>query len=195
MPNSYNMFIRVKKVKKRSGKVYEYAHLVRGVWRKKRIKREEGKIRFRKFNNSIHKYSQFLGKVYRSDEKSKEVDFKRYFNEEQVKILEIEEIYRNLIEYELLCRGFVNQRGVLIKDQNCVDLKRLIVHDGKGDIVIKLKDMGGYLCALNLEGLFKIKKISNKYEGMELLKRFKSLGIQLEPDQFFILADRLLKEE
>ena|SRR3989344_3840208 len=187
------MFIRVKKVKKRSGKVYEYAHLVRGVWRKRRLTSDtQGNRRFRKFNNSIHDYQKFLGRVYRFEKLDKDIDFDGF--EDYVCKNKTEDIYKKLVEFELLCRGFKLRKGVYVIGNLHVDLRRSIVHDGKSDVVIKLQDLGGYLCSSTLDDLFQVKKISNRYEGLYLMKKLKAVGIKLDSDQFFILADKLLKE-
>src|SRR3989338_10247690 len=135
------MFIRVKKVKKRSGKVYEYAHLVRGIWRKRRLTSDaQGNRRFRKFNNSVHDYQKFLGRVYRF-EKNKDIDFGDF--EDYVNKNKTEDIYRKLIGDELLCRGFKFRKGIYVIGGLHVDLDRIIVHDGKSDVVIKLQDFSG----------------------------------------------------
>src|SRR3989338_7259540 len=122
------MFIRVKKVKKLGGGVYEYAHLVRGVWKRKKLIKIEGKRKFKQFNNSVHKYSKFLGRVYRFENK-KELDFEEFFYggfEGFVKINGIVDIYKKLIEYELACRGFNNKGRILFNSRLFVDLDRLV---------------------------------------------------------------------
>ena len=190
------MFIRVKKVKKRNGRVYEYAHLVHGIWRKRRLKKGLEKNKFIKFNNSVHKYKGIIGRVYRF-ENNKQINFDNFFDagfESFVENNVIEDIYKKLIEYELVSRNFRKIGKVYSKSGIFVDLDRLIVHNGKSDAVIKLNDFSGYLCSLNLEDLFKIKKIENKYEGIYLVKKMKSLGIKISPENFFILANKLLEE-
>lgn len=190
------MFIRVKKVKKSSGKIYEYAHLVRGIWRKRRLFFEEGgNRRFRKYNNSVHRYYKFLGRVYKFGY-TKDINYDDFFDDFQdfVSKNKVDDIYKKLIEYELLARGFKLNRGVFIMNNVHVDLKRLIVHDGSNDVVAKLGNFSGYLCSITLDDLFSVKKISNRHEGIYLMKKLKAIGIKLNHDQFFILADKLLKE-
>ncbi len=188
------MFIRIKKVKKRNGKEYEYAHLVQGIWKRKRLKENEGKRYFKKFNNSLHKYKRFIGRVYKFENKN--IDFEEFLGsnfEEFVNKCSVSDIYKKLLEYELIRRGFKKRKEIYSRDNLFVDLNRLIVHDGKSDVVIKLRDVGGYLCSLNLDELFNIKKISNKYEGLYLLKRLRMAGIKLDADQFYILAEKMLE--
>ena len=188
------MFIRVKKVKKKSG-IYEYAHLVSGVWRRKRLKTFDDKRKFVKFENSIHKYGGFLGRVYRFHDSKKEIGFENYFGNfrEFVEKNNIEDIYKKLISYELLCSDFKDVSGIFINKNLHVDLNRFVVHGGSKDVVIKMKDFSGYLCSLTLENLFQIKKIESKYDGVYLLKKLKSIGIQLNPDNFYVLANKLIK--
>lgn len=189
------MFIRVKKVKKRSGKIYEYAHLVKGVWKRRKLIRTEEGRKFKHFNNSVHKYSDFLGRVYRFEDKQ-ELDFEIFFDnfKDFVNNNEISEVYKKLIEFELLSRGFNDKKGVLHNSGLFVDLKRNCVHDGKGDVVVKIKKHSGYICNKNLEELFEINKIQNKAGGVYLLKKFKSLGMDITPENFYLIADKLLKE-
>lgn len=188
------MFIRVKKVKKRNGKVYEYAHLVQGAWRKRRQIIKEDGWGFRKFNNSVHDYKGFLGRVYRLEDKK--IDFNDFFSDfaKFVDKNDVENIYKKLLEYELLSRGFFRKKGIFTNKEIFVDLNRMIVHNGRDDVVIKLRDFSGCLCSKTLGDLFEIKKVSNRHEGIYLMKKLKAVGVMLNSDQFFTLADRLLKE-
>ena len=189
------MFIRLKKVKKRDKKIYEYAHLVHGVWRKRRSIIKEGKGGFRKFNNSIHSYKGFLGRVYKFDDEKK-VEFDSFFSDFRnfVNKNEVNKIYEKLLEYELLSRGFAKKRGLFVNEGIFVDLNRLIVHNGRGDVVVKLRAFSGCLCSFTLNELFKVDKVTNRYEGMYLMKKLKAVGIALSGEQFFILVDELLKK-
>ncbi len=190
------MFIRLKTVKKSNGQIYEYAHLVRGVWRRKKLCIKGGKHYFKKYNNSVHKYDSFIGRAYRFNKIRQNinlnsflgVDFNVFANNSK-----IEDIYKKLIEYELISRGFNRCGSVLSYGRLFVDLDRRLVHDGENDVVLKLNDVGGYLCSLNLNELFKILNIENRYEGIELMKKLKNVGIVLNSEHFFILADCLLK--
>ena len=189
------MFIRVKKVKKRNGNVYEYAHLVHGIWKRKRLKELEGKRFFKRFNNSVHNYKRFLGRVYRF-ENLKEKDFEGFLGESFGEFVEknnVKEIYRKLLEYELVCCGFRNKKGVYFRDNIFVDLNRLVVHDGKSDVVVKLKDFSGYLCSLNLDELFKIQRINGRHEGVYFLKKLRMAGISLNAEQVYTLVEKMLK--
>ena len=189
------MFIRVKKVKK-GDEIYEYAHLVSGVWKRKKLKNFEMGRKFVKFNNSVHNYGDFLGRVYRLQEVERNVELKNYLGDfkEFVNNKDVKGIYGELIGYELYCRGFNKIHGVFVRNNLHVDLKRKVVHDGSKDVVIKMKDFSGYLCSLTLENLFQINKIQNRYDGIYLVKKLRSIGIELSPDNFYILADKLLKQ-
>ncbi len=192
------MFIRVKRVKKSSGKVYEYAHLVHGIWRKRRqIFKDDGNKGFRKFDNSVHKYNKFLGRVYRFGVLDEKLTLKDYLGtdfENFVNDKDVESVYNALLSYELIIRGFKKRKKLYYKNNLFVDLHRLIVHDGRTDAVIKINEFSGYLCSTNLESLFDIKKIANRNEGMYLLKRLRMVGIKLDADHFYILVNKLIKE-
>ncbi len=188
------MFIRVKAVKKQ-GKEYEYAHLVNGIWRRKRLVRTDDGKRFRRYNNSIHKYNRIIGRVYRFENK-KDVgldDFLGCRFEDFVVDKEAEEIYRKLIEYELVCCGFKKIKNVYHGGRLFADLNRLVVHDGCNDIVLKIQERSGYLCSYSLKELFDIKKISGRYEGILLMKKLRMTGVKISADNFFVLINRLLK--
>ena len=183
------MYIRVKKVKKKSGKVYEYGHLVLSKWRKR------AKIRGGS-RNPVQKYKKFIGRVYRYEPSyfCELEDFLGGDFEKFVERAKISEIYKKLIEYELISCGFKKHHDVFREGDVFVDLYKLMVYNSKGDVIIKTKERGGYLCNLNLEELFKFEYLRGRSDGMELLKRIKMNGIKIEGDKFFILANKLLKE-
>ena len=188
------MFIRVKRVKKGNGKVYEYAHLVHGIWKRRRLKENEERRYFKKFNNSIHNYRGFIGRVYRFDRNN--LDFEEFLKDSFENFVEnnnVDGIYKKLLEYELACCGFRKRKGVYFNKNVFVDLNRLVVHDGKSDVVVKLKDFSGYLCSFNLDELFKIKKITGRYEGVYFLKKLRMVGISLNSEQVYILVEKMLR--
>ncbi len=194
VPNLFIMFIRVKKVKN-EGREYEYAHLVRGIWRRKRLVRGVNKKRFREYNNSIHKYDSIIGRVHRFENK-KEAEFEEFLGcgfDEFVTNNNVEDIYRGLISYELYCCGFKEIENVYCGGRIFVDLNRLIVHDGCNDVVLKIQETGGYLCSLSLRELFDIKKITGRYEGVLLMKKLRMAGVKISADNFFILVNKILK--
>ena len=190
------MFIRLKKVKKRSGKEYEYAHLVRGVWKKRKKVVTSERVFIKNFNNSVHRYSKMLGRAYRF-EKIRDLDFSAFLGTDFENFTEnnsVEEIYKKLLEYELVCRGFKKINGVYNCGRIYVDLGRLIIHDGKRDVVLKLNERGGYLCSLNLNDLFNIKSVNGRYEGIHLMKKLKMCGVNMGADNFYFLVNSLLKK-
>jgi len=194
VPNLFIMFIRVKKVKKERGE-YEYAHLVSGIWRRKRLVRDINEKKFRKYNNSIHKYEGMIGRVYRFENK-KEIGLAEFLGcrfEDFVVSKNTEDIYAALIQYELCCCGFKEINGVYHGGRMFVDLNRLIVHDGCNDVVLKIQERSGYLCSLSLRGLFDIKKISGRYEGILLMKKLKMAGVKINADDFFVLVNKMLE--
>ena len=82
----------------------------------------------------------------------------------------------------------------MINNNLYVDLNRLIVHNGKKDVVIKLQEKSGHLCSKTLEELFKIENINGRYEGMQLLKKLKMVGLKLKPEEFYLLAQKMIKK-
>jgi hypothetical protein len=195
------MFIRVKKVKK-GEKVYEYAHLVSGEWRKRRVRlvtagtnRGKGsKKEVRKFNNSVHKYHGLVGRVYRFTEKDKKVNHTAHF-ENALNSGKIEEVYKSLVQKELESRNFVLDKGIYFRDGLFVDLNRLMVHDGRGDVVLKLSEHSGYFCTHTLRELFAINKIQGRSEGMYFMRKLKQTGLDVKPEEFFKIASMMLEKK
>ena len=154
--------------------------------------KEEVKIGFRKFKNSVHNYKKFLGRVYRFGDNKINLsheDFKDIVSKN-----EIGEIYKKILEFELGKRGFIQKGRIFVNNGVFVDLERQIVYDKKGDVVVKMLDKSGYLCSSTLEELFKIDNINGRRDGIWLMKKLRMAGINLEPQNFYLLADRLLKE-
>ncbi len=181
------MFIRIKKIRKK-GKVYEYAHLVEGLWKKKK----EGDLTC----NSRQIYKAILGPVFRF-QKVSSFELEEFLTVSFKKFLETHslfEIYGTLLGYVLFCRGFKNLDGLFLKEGIFVDFEKRVVCCGKKNVVLKVEDVGGYICQFTLTALFEIKKIQTKKEGLLLLRSLKRVGIHLQPDQFFLLVDKLLRE-
>ncbi|MBI5392146.1 hypothetical protein HZB00_04045 [Candidatus Woesearchaeota archaeon] len=184
-------------MKKRNGNVYEYAHLVHGIWKQRRLSVESGKRTFHSYKNSVHEYSRFMGRVYRFQDLYVELSFADLYGysfSEFVQDHSLSAIYSRLIEHRLLCRGFIRKENVLQYGSLFVDLERLIVHDGERDTVLKLNPISGYLCSHTLIDLFQIQKIQTRLEGKSLLQKLRAAGITLTPVDFFVLADKLLRE-
>ncbi len=185
------MFIRCKKVKKSSGHEYEYAHLVKGEWKTKRRKQTKTGTKYTKYNNSIHQYTKTLGKVHRYIQSNKDIE---NFEEEIQNLEKIEEVYRHLLKTKLENLDFKKKTdNIYTKDGIYVDMDRLMVHDGKTDVVLKVSKKSGYLCGYTLEKLFEIKKIENRHEGIHLLKKLRMTGIELKPEEFYLLAQKMIK--
>ena len=190
------MYIRIKRVRKKNGKVYDYAHLIEGVWKKKKKVLIDGKKSFKGFNNSVQKYRVFLGRVYICNITNSQ-PFENFFGcefNDFVRDNNVEQVYLSLVKYELLIRGFKEINEKLIKDGFVVDLKKKSFSDSSRELVFKLGERGGYLCNYTLEKVLEVKKIKNKQEGINLMKNIKSAGIKLDGDQFFALANKLLEK-
>ncbi|MBS3168214.1 hypothetical protein J4216_03760 [Candidatus Woesearchaeota archaeon] len=189
------MYIRLKKVKKGKGSVYEYAHLVEGVWKKrKQIKEEIQGPKFRRFNNSTHKYIRFLGRVYHFEEDLMRGDQDLKDFENLIKNLSVKELYYILIGNILLSRGFIKKENAFFNGDFSVDLNSFTIRRLDQEVVLKLLKRGGYLCKYSLEELFKVDRVNNREEGLFFMKKLKMVGIELNANLFFILVSKLLKE-
>lgn len=187
VPNFYRMYIRVKKVKKKSGKVYEYGHLVLSKWRKRAKIRGGSK-------KPVQKYQKLIGRVYRYSP-SYFTEFEDFVGGDYKEFVEksnVKEVYGKFLEYELISCGFKKIGKVLAHNGLFVDLERLIVYNHKGEAIIKVGEKSNYLCSLNLEELFKFEYLTGKQDGMQLLKKLRMAGIKIEPENFFILAKKML---
>ncbi|GEM_PF-3013599 len=191
------MFVRMKGVKKKNGALYEYAHLVHGIWRRRRVQvSDSGEKQLRPYRNSVHKYAQFLGRVYRFHEVREISTLDSFCGgsfSNFVATATPEQIYTRLLAHTLLTQGFRQYHHVFLYGSLVVDLSRKLVHDGNQDIVLKLQQRSGYLCSYTLEQLFQIQSIRNRIEGVTLLRALQSVGIVLSSDHFFCLADRFLQ--
>ena len=175
------MFIRVKRVKNGYSQEYEYAYLIQGIWKK-------GK------SNSKHIYHGILGPVYKL---SNQLDYSfedafhtKFFDFIQTKTTK--EIYTQLIVLELINCGFRHKNNVYYKDHIIVDLNRLIVHNQGKDVVLKTKNIGGYICSKTLEELYSFEQIRGRSEGLMLIKKLKQMGIKLEPNDFYELITKIM---
>ena len=190
------MFIRTKKVKKKN-KTYEYAHLVVGVWKKEQINNTKEKRHLAPYKNARHVYCTFLGPVVRITTVFP-LEFETFFDgcfEEFVHLKTPSQIYTALLNYVLCSHGFKPYSTfVFVHDSLFVDLNKQTVQKEGKKIVLKIQNVGGYICALTLNQLFTLTRIATKQEGLALLKILKRMGISLTSKQFFVLVDKLLKE-
>ena len=181
------MFIRVKKVIK-GGREYEYAYLVNSKWRKRAKRKGMNKW-------PEHIYLGHIGRVYRF-EPSYFASFEEFVGGNFEEFLDnclIEEIYRKFMEYELFSCGFKKNGSLYQNNGVFVDFDRLMVHCGGKEAVVKIRKNRGYICSCYLEGLFKIKNVEDRATGMDLMKRIKQLGIDLEPKNFYLLVKKMIK--
>ena len=181
------MFLRVRKVKKKSGKEYEYGYLVNSKWRKRAKKKGMKKW-------PEHKYVKQVGRVYRyKPEYTKE--FEEFLGEDFEGFTEkneVNKIYKSLIKYQLLNCGFTENNNVYANGEIIVDLNRLMVHSNGKEAIVRINEKRGYICSHYLEELFKFSKINGREEGMELMKKIKQLGLQVDAEKFYILAKKLI---
>ncbi len=181
------MFLRLRKVKKKSGKEYEYGYLVNSKWRKRAKRKGMNKW-------PEHKYIKQVGRVYRYKPEYTNT-FEEFLGENFEEFVEtnaVQDIYKKFIEYELLNSNFKKNDNVYLSGDLIIDLNRLMVHSKGNEAIAKINEKRGYICSLYLEELFKFQKINGREEGMELMKKMKQLGLQINAERFYVIVQKLL---
>jgi len=177
-------YIRVKKLRKKSGKEYRYAYVVENKWRKRGSHGSKKGAR--------QKVKAYLGKVY---------DFKRVFDKEfvahfsvgdvkeHVDLYGIDGVARNLVRLELLNHGFEEvgdfysngSLAVYINDKEFL-IKHLKEEKDK-KIVLAMNE--GFLCKETFSNLIKFKGNGNEQEvGLQLANAFVEAGLKVPKEVF-----------
>jgi hypothetical protein len=164
------VYLRIKKIK---GK--EYAYLVKSKLRK---------------SGPRQKVKAYLGRVYRLS-KEKGLDFWGSVNAEQESYLRLaskEKMLHDLIRFELLKHGFVNDPGtsnIWVKGSIRINIeKRRILNGTNSDCVLAINE--GYLCGSKIKRLLNYERKNGVEEsGYELAKLFVDSGIDI-PQELFI---------
>lgn len=184
------VFIRTKRIKKKSGNVYTYAYLVENKWKKRTQSKQK----------SRQKVKAYLGRVYKLEKKS-ELDFlellsindvEKYINSGNKK-----EIIIDLVKFELLKHGF-DEVGSLVSNGGVFfDLDKLefSVLEGckrKEGIVLNLNE--GFMCKQTIKGLVCFNAEGTEEEaGYKFAKAFVEAGIDVPKEVFVELFAKLFK--
>ncbi len=166
------MFIRIKNVKNKQGKIYPYAYLVDNKWYKRGTK-NKGK-------GSRQKVTKYLGRVYEFDV-LKEEDFFSYNNienyNEYIKKNNRRKIINDIIKWELY-------RHAISKDEFEVDYINSKITKNKKKASIKINE--GILNSFTWKRLINFKFSGKQREdGINLAKFFVEAGLEV-PKEIFI---------
>jgi hypothetical protein len=184
------VFIRIKKLKKKSGNIYNYAYLVENKWKK----RAKGK------KKSRQKVKGYLGRVYNIDKKS-DIDFLESFSIESFdKYIDSKgkkDIIIDLVKYELLKHGFdevgsLVSNGEIFFDLDKVELSVLEGLKRKPGIVLSLNE--GFMCKETIRRLTHFYVEGTEEEvGYKFAKAFVEAGIDVPKEIFVGLFGKLFK--
>jgi len=168
-------FVRIKRIKKRSGNVYLYAYLVENRWRKRPRSGNMG---------SRQKVKKYLGRAYEYEEKE-DSEFLEYNNINDIDAYVVKNSFRCIVA-DLVCwevdrhkvRGFKVSADAVRKDGN--------------NCVIKMNE--GFLCGYTLGRLARFTAIGDEREdGIELAKSFVDAGIEVPKELFVKIFQKLTK--
>ena len=156
-------FIRIKRIKGN-----EYAYIVENKWKKKKVKQ---------------KTKKYLGRVYRFD--VKDSDFFSFYNvgvEDYISKNSKDQMIKDLIRWELVRHGFIEEGGVLINGGCKVDIsKKKVLNDKVNNIALAFHE--GYMLGDGLSRLFKF-EASVQEEAYDLAKLFVESGFQVTQEVF-----------
>ncbi|HLC96229.1 MAG TPA: hypothetical protein VJH97_02815 [Candidatus Nanoarchaeia archaeon] len=159
------VYIRIKKIKKKSGNCYEYAYLVENTWKK----RKQG---------ARQKVKAFLGRVHKPVI-SNDVDFLQHHSimdiNQYVKENGLGKITRDLITWELHKHDLQNDISI--------DFENRVVRRYKNKAVVQMNE--GFLCDYTLKKLLGFRFKDDENAGITLAKAFVEAGIKI-PEELFI---------
>lgn len=164
-------YIRIKRIKKKSGNSYEYAYLVENKWRKRPGNGKPG---------ARQKVKAFLGRIYKPSLVN-EQDFFEYVKandvDAYVKENSLAKITRDLISWEFFKHDI---------DKNCifVDFENKIVRKYRNKVAVQMNE--GFLCGYTLKNLVNFRfKEAEENAGMALAKAFVEAGVKV-PEELFV---------
>ena len=184
------VFIRTKRIKKKSGNVYTYAYLVENKWKKRAVGKKK----------SRQKVKAYLGRVYKLDKES-ELDFLELFSindaENYVNNKSKKGIIIDLVKYELLKHGFdevgsLVSNGEIFFDLDKAEFSILEGYRRKPGIVLSLNE--GFMCKETLRRLTHFYAEGTEEEiGYKLAKSFVEAGIDVPKEIFVGVFGKLFK--
>jgi len=174
------MFIRIKNIKNKKGKVYPYAYLVDNKWYK-RGNKGKGK-------GSRQTVKRYLGRVY-SFSKVQDVDFFDFLKIEGIDdfILKNDKnkMIKNLVEWEFFRYGLDNGEFL-------VDFRNRKVLKGGKEISLRLNE--GLLNSYTLGRLLRFKFTGEEREdGFKMAKAFVEAGLEVPKEVFIGIFNKVYK--
>lgn len=174
------MFIRIKNIKNKKGKVYPYAYLVDNKWYKRGTKS--------KSKGSRQKVNRYLGRVH-SFSKAKDVYFFDYLRIDDIDdfILENDKnkIIKKLVEWEFF-------RHDIDKKEFFVDFSNKKVMKGKKEVSLKLNE--GLLNSYTLGKLLKFRfRGEEREDGFRMAKYFVEAGLEVPKEVFVGIFGKVYK--
>ncbi|MBW2983499.1 hypothetical protein KY361_00105 [Candidatus Woesearchaeota archaeon] len=184
------VFIRTKRIKKKSGNIYTYAYIVENKWKKRAKGRKKSRQRVK----------AYLGRVYKLD-KSSELDFLELLSikdiDNYVNSKSKKEVIIDLVKYELLKHGFdevgsLVSNGEIFFDLDKAEFSILEGYKRKQGIVLSLNE--GFMCKETLRMLTHFYAEGTEEEiGYKLAKSFVEAGIDVPKEVFVGLFAKLFK--
>lgn len=175
-------YIRVKKFKRKSGKVLEYAYIVENRW-KKRVGKGSKK-------GPRQKVKGYLGRVFKLDKKG-DIDFFSHFSidgvEDYIGNNDKRTIIMDLVRFELIRHGF-EEAGKLLSNGNIffdLDNNEFSSVKGKVNKKIVLELNEGFMCKETVEKLINFKVREEEDGGFRLAKTFVEAGLKV-PEEIFV---------
>lgn len=178
VPN-YLMFIRVKNIKNKKGRVYPYAYLVDNRWYK-RGTRQKGQ-------GSRQIVKKYLGRVY-SHSKTNDIGFYEHYKIENIEGYNgnhKEKILKDLVDWELF------RHNIDVKEYNIDHRNKKVV---KSDKEISLKLNEGLLCSYTLGRLHGFRFTGDeRQDGLRFAKAFVEAGLEIPKEVFIGLFSKVYK--
>ena len=173
-------FIRTKRIKKKSGAIYEYLYIVEN-------KRSRGK-------RMKQKMKKYLGRVYRHS-RDNVMDFYEFYEIEDVNRYIDEnskdDIIWDLIKLELFNHGFEEEKDVFSKDGCFVNLKDRKVYNERGNSVAFAFNEG-FLTTHAIRKILNF-RAEDEEDGYDFAKMFVEAGISIPQDVFVGVFRKVFK--
>lgn len=167
-------YIRVKRIKKKSGNVYEYAYLVENRWRKRISGGRKG---------ARQKVIAFLGRNYKRNVVN-ETSFLEYLKNDDLNSYisshGFKEIVCDLVRWELYKHDVLDV---------IVDFENFYVRNYKSNVCLQINE--GFLCDYSLKKLVNFKFAVDEHAGISLAKAFVDAGIAIPRELFIKLFEKM----
>lgn len=174
------MFIRIKNIKNKKGKVYPYAYLVDNKWYK-RGNKGKGK-------GSRQKVKMYLGRVH-SFSKVQDINFLGYLRinniDDYILKNDKNKIIKNLVEWEFF-------KYDVDKEEFLVDFRNRKVLKGGKEVSLKLNE--GVLNSYTLGRLLRFRFNGDEREdGLKMAKAFVEAGLEVPKEVFIGIFNKVYK--